>query len=67
MLKYIFAVFLILIGSLELTLAFNQQLRDLLMQSSIVRSKRAEPKVFLLAGLSALATGVGIILFNLFW
>jgi hypothetical protein len=65
--KYILAVFLILIGSLELTLSFNERLREALMQNSLVRSKRAEPTVLLLAGLSAIVTGVGIILFDIFW
>lgn len=65
--KYILASFLLLVGSLEILLALNGRLRDALMQNSLVRSKRGEPLVLFLAGLSALLMGAGLIIYGLYW
>lgn len=65
--KFILASFLIIVGSVEIVLAFNKGLRETLMQSSPLRSNRAEPPVLLLAGISALITGTGILLYGLIW
>jgi hypothetical protein len=65
--KYVFASFLLVIGVIELVLAFNPRLRETVMQNSLVRSKRAEPYVLVMAGVSALVTAAGIFLYGLFW
>jgi len=65
--KFILASFLIIVGSVEIVLAFNKGLRETLMQSSPLRSNRAEPPVLLLAGISALIMGTGILLYGLVW
>lgn len=65
--KYIFASFLLIIGIIELVLALNPRLREMVMQNSLVRSKRAEPYLLVLAGLSALATAAGIFIYGMFW
>ena len=65
--KFILASFLIIVGSVEIVLAFNKGLRETLMQSSPLRSNRAEPPVLLLAGISALIMGTGILLYGLIW
>jgi hypothetical protein len=38
-----------------------------LMQTSPVRLKQAESSAFLLAGISALVMGIGILFYGLFW
>jgi len=63
--KYIVASFLSCIGILEIVLALHGGMREALMQSSPVRSKRSEPPLLLLAGISALFTGLGILLYGL--
>lgn len=65
--KFILASFLIIVGCVEIVLAFNKGLRETLMQSSPLRSNRAEPPVLLLAGISALIMGTGILLYGLIW
>lgn len=65
--KYISAFFLCTIGVTEVVLALNGRLRDALMRSSPVRSKRAEVSTLLVAGLSALVMGLGILFYGLFW
>ena len=65
--KFILASFLIIVGSVEIVLAFNKGLRETLMQSSPLRANRAEPPVLLLAGISALIMGTGILLYGLIW
>ena len=64
--KIAFAIFLILIGALELVLAFNESARDALMKNSVVRFKSRERSMFLLAGFSALAFGLGTLIYA-FW
>ena len=63
--KIIFASILFIFGIFEIVLALHGGLREVLMQSSPVRSKRAEPVVILLAGISALVMGIGILLYEL--
>lgn len=64
--KYILASTLLLIGIVEIVLALHGGLREALMQSSPVRFKEAESSAFLLAGISALVMGIGILLYGLF-
>ena len=63
--KYILASALLVIGIVEIILALHGGLRDALMQTSPVRFKHGESSVFLLAGISALVTGIGILLYGL--
>ena len=63
--KYILASALLVIGIVEIILALHGGLRDALMQTSPVRFKHGESPVFLLAGISALVTGIGILLYGL--
>ena len=64
--KYILAATLLVIGILEIVLALHKGLREALMQTSPVRLQQAESPAFLLAGISALVTGVGILFYGLF-
>ena len=64
--KYILASILLVIGVVEIVLALNRDLREALMQTSPVRIKHAESSAFLLAGLSALVMGIGILVYGLF-
>ena len=63
--KYILASALLVVGIIEIILALHGGLRDALMQTSPVRFKHGESSVFLLAGISALVTGIGILLYGL--
>ena len=65
--KYILAVTLLLIGIVEIVLALHRRLREALMQTSPLRLKQAESSAFLLAGISALVMGIGILVYGLFW
>jgi hypothetical protein len=65
--KYILASTLLLIGIVEIILALNGNLREALMQTSPLRLKQAESSAFLLAGISALVMGIGILFYGLFW
>ena len=65
--KYILAVTLLVIGILEIVLALHRGLREALMQTSPLRLKQAESSAFLLAGISALVMGIGILFYGLFW
>ena len=65
--KYILAVTLLVIGILEIVLALHGGLREALMQTSPLRLKQAESSAFLLAGISALVMGIGILLYGWFW
>ena len=65
--KYILAITFLVIGIFEIVLALHGDLRKALMQTSPVRFKQAESPVFLLAGISALLTGIGILFYGLFW
>ena len=64
--KYILASTLSVIGILEIVLALHGDLREVLMQTSPVRFKQAESRLFLLAGISALVMGIGILFYGLF-
>jgi hypothetical protein len=63
--KYIVAFTLSAIGIVEIVLALNAGLREALMKTSPVRLKHAESPAFLLAGISALIMGIGILLYGL--
>ena len=65
--KYILAVTLFVIGIFEIVLALNAGLREALMKTSPVRFKEAESSAFLLAGISALVMGIGMLFFGLWW
>ena len=64
--KYILAFTLSVIGIVEIVLALNASLREALMKTSPVRFKQAESSAFLLAGISALVMGIGILFYGLF-
>jgi hypothetical protein len=65
--KYILASTLSVIGILEIVLALHRGLREAVMQTSPVRFKHAESPSLLLAGISALVTGIGIFFYGLFF
>jgi len=65
--KYILASILLVIGILEIVLALHKGLREALMQTSPVRLKEAETSAFLLAGISALVMGIGLLVYGSFW
>jgi hypothetical protein len=65
--KYILASILLVIGIVEIVLALHGDLREALMRTSPVRVKKAESSAFLLAGISALVMGIGILFYGLFW
>ena len=65
--KYILAAILLVIGILEIVLALHGGLREALMQTSPLRLKEAESSAFLLAGISALLMGTGILVYGVFW
>ena len=64
--KYILAFTLSIIGIVEIVLALNAGLREALMKTSPVRLKQAESSAFLLAGISALVMGIGILFYGFF-
>jgi hypothetical protein len=63
--KYILAVTLSIIGIVEIALALNAGLREALMKTSPVRLRQAESSAFLLAGISALVMGIGMLVYGL--
>ena len=63
--KYILAFTLCVIGIVEIVLALNGGLREAVMKTSPVRFKEAESSAFLLAGISALVMGIGILCYGL--
>ena len=65
--KYILAFAFLLIGIVEIVLALSAGLREALMKTSPVRFKQGESSAFLLAGISALVMGLGILFFGLLW
>ena len=65
--KYILASVLLVIGIVEIVLALHKGLREALMQTSPLRLKQAESSAFLLAGISALVMGLGLLFYGLFW
>ena len=64
--KYILAFVSLLFGVVEIVLAFNEGMREALMQASPVRSKLAERPALLFAGLSALIMALGILFYGIF-
>jgi len=64
--KYILAFTFLVIGIVEIILALHAGLREALMKTSPVRLKQAESSAFLLAGISALVMGIGILCYGLF-
>jgi hypothetical protein len=64
--KYFAATFLFLIGALEIILALNGRLREELMKNSPIKSSRATPIYLFVAGLSAFAMALGILLYARF-
>ena len=65
--KYILAFTLLIFGVLEIVLALHRDLREALMQTSPLRFKQGESSMFLLAGISALVMGIGILVYGLLW
>ena len=65
--KYILAITLCVFGIVEIVLALNADLREALMKTIPVRFKQAESSAFLLAGISALVMGMGILFYGLWW
>jgi hypothetical protein len=65
--KYILASALLVIGILEIVLALHGGLREALMQTIPVRYKQGESSAFLIAGISALVMGIGILFFGSVW
>ena len=65
--KYILASILLVVGIVEIVLALHGGLREALMQTSPLRVKQAESSAFLLAGISALVMGIGILVYEIFW
>ncbi len=63
--KYILAFPLFVIGIVEIVLALNAALREAVMKTSPVRLRHAESLAFLLAGISALVMGIGILFYGL--
>jgi hypothetical protein len=63
--KYILASILLVIGIVEIVLALHGGLREALMKTSPVRIKQAESSAFLLAGISALVMGIGMLVYGL--
>ena len=61
--RYILASTLLVIGIFEIVLWLNKGLREAVMQTSPVRFKDTESTMFLLAGISALVMGIGILFF----
>jgi len=64
--KYILAFTFLVIGIVEIVLALHAGLREALMKTSPVRLKQAESSAFLLAGISAVVMGIGILCYGLF-
>jgi hypothetical protein len=64
--KYFLASALLVIGIVEIILALHRDLREALMQTSPLRLKQAESSAFLLAGISALVMGIGILFYGFF-
>jgi hypothetical protein len=65
--KYIVAVLLILIGSLEMVLAINKRLRDELMKNSPMPFPRSAPTYLLMAGASAFVMALALIFYDRFF
>jgi hypothetical protein len=64
---YILAAFFVAIGSLELLLAVYEPLRRAILANSPGLSHRAGPLVFAFAGCTALATGIGLLVYGSLW
>ena len=64
--KYILGSILLVIGIVEIVLALHEGLREALMQTSPLRLRQAESSAFLLAGISALVMGLGLLFYGFF-
>ena len=64
--KTLLASALLVIGVFEIVLALHRGLREAVMQTSPLRVKGTESTMFLLAGISALVTGLGILFYGYF-
>jgi hypothetical protein len=64
--RYILASALLVIGIVEIVLALHPGLREAVMQTSPLRVKGTESSMFLIGGISALVTGLGILFYGLF-
>ena len=64
--RYILASALLVIGIVEIVLALHPGLREAVMQTSPLRVKGTESSMFLIGGISALVTGLGIFFYGLF-
>ena len=64
--KYVLAATLLVIGIVEIVLALHAGLREALMQTSPMRFGKAESTVLLVAGISALMMGIGIVFYGVF-
>ena len=64
--KLILASALLVIGIVEIILALHPGLREAVMQTSPLRVKGTESSMFLIAGISALVTGLGILFYGFF-
>ena len=63
--KYILAITPSVIGIVEIVLGLSATLREAVMKTSTVRFRHTESAMFLLAGISALVMGIGILFFGL--
>ena len=66
MLKYVLAGALLVVGIVEIILALHGGLREAVMQASPLRFKQGESGMFLFAGVSALVTGIALLVYGLF-
>jgi hypothetical protein len=65
--RYVLALTLLVVGIVEIILALHGGLREAVMQTSPVRFKQGESRMFLFAGVSALVTGIAILFYGLFF
>jgi hypothetical protein len=63
--RYILAITLSVFGIVEIVLGLSATLREAVMKTSPVRFRQSESPMFLLAGISALVMGLGILFFGL--
>ena len=64
---YILAAFFLIIGAFEILLAVHGPLRRAILETSPVGLHRVGPAVFAVIGISALATGISLLVYGSFW
>lgn len=64
--RYVLAAFLVLMGAIEILLAFNKPMRDEIMKNSPIQSTRATPLFLLLAGVSAFVMALVLLFYDHF-